>query len=378
MNKNKKIDMDAMFAQLREEAKPTPIQNLIEARPSGALFALKTSLSTSLTSVKMWIGMACLSALVTTGIVYTTKTATEQPVHSAATKQSDRVVDARNETPRLLSTPESAEHSVLSTPHARAQHTDVATARSLHPGVEKIPAGVQAHTLGRTAGHQSIENLGTPNANNRSEQTVIAETSGITTARYRKAAYDGRMEYASSAPSSFALIEEKFPFPDQRYNNAPRNVSLMVDGLSLLSDIVQLQGEFQISNNMSFGVLLGAGNVRGNSADSSHSLLLAGAQFNYYLLGDFEEGLQIGAQALYSSTNILAKKTFLYENGRVLSLTPYAGYKLVLASGLTMNAQVGIGASTPVFIPTGPSSDQNTIYKWHVSTRMHLSIGWSL
>lgn len=378
MNKNKKIDMDAMFAQLREEAKPTPIQNLIEARPSGALFALKTSLSTSLTSVKMWIGMACLSALVTTGIVYTASTTTEQPVHSAATKQSDRVVDARNETPLLLSTPESAERSVLSTPRASTQHADGSAVRSLHPGVEKIPAGVSIHTLGRTAGHQSIKNLGTPNASNRDEQTVIAETSGITTARYREAAYDTRMEYASSAPSSFALIEEKFPFPDRSYNNAPRNVSLMVDGLSLLSDIVQLQGEFQISDDMSFGVLLGAGNVRGSSADSSYSLLLAGAQFNYYLLGDFEEGLQIGAQALYSSTNILANKTFLYENGRVLSLTPYAGYKLVLASGLTMNAQAGVGASTPVFIPTGAGTDQNTVYKWHVSTRIHLSIGWSL
>lgn len=378
MNKNKKIDMDAMFAQLRDEARPTPIQNLIEARPSGALFALKTSLSTSLSSVKMWIGMVCLSALVTTGILYTTHNTIKQPVHSTARIQSDRVVDARNETPLLLSTPESAERTMASAPSTSIQPADITAASSSHPSVEKIRARVQPHTLGRIAGHQNIDNLGTPNANNRDEQLVIAETWDITTARYREAAYDGSMEYTSSAPSSFALIEEKFPFPDRSYNNAPRNVSLMVDGLSLLSDIVQLQGEFQINDNMSFGILLGAGNVQGSSADSSYSLLLAGAQFNYYLLGDFEEGLQIGAQALYSSTNILANKTFLYENGRVLSLTPYAGYKLVLASGLTMNAQIGVGASTPVFIPTGAGTDQNTVYKWHVSTRMHLSIGWSL
>lgn len=370
MNKNKKIDLDAMFAQLREETTPTPMQNLIEARPSGALFALKTSLSTSLTSVKMWIGMSCLCALVTTGILYTTHSTTEQPGHSAATRPGTTTIEA----PLHLSAPEPAmEHSVLSTPRTDAQSAGVIAIPS-HPVIKKMSAGVHTHTLGRTTEHPNIQTLGNPNTNN----SVRSGTSDITTTRYRETTYDGSMEYAPSAPASFALIEEKFPFPDRQYNNGPREVSLMVDGLSLLSDIVQLQGEFQISDNMSCGILLGAGNVRGSSADTSYSFLLAGAQFNYYLLGDFEEGLQIGVQALYSSTNIRANKTFLYENGRVLSLTPYAGYKLVLASGLTMNAQVGVGASTPVFIPTGAGSDQNTVYKWHVSTRMHLSIGWSL
>jgi hypothetical protein len=374
--KNKKIDIDTLFSQLREEARPTPMQSLIEARPSGALFALKTSLSSSLVSVKMWIGLACLSALVTTGVLYTVHESVKQE-HVPAIQHVNQKVQAEQvramaETEALGATETSAAvmtHSVLP---AETSGMDVSTVHTRSTATRNIANanGVLVHENKRTLAE---------NASKHSEEVRSSGTTAddITTARYRETASHAAMEYEASAPTFFALPEEKFPFPDATVSR-PREMSLMLNGLPLLADIVQVQGEFQINERMSYGLLLGVGNVQGQTADTSHALFMAGAQFNYYLLGDFEEGLQIGAQALFSSTNIGAHKTMLYENGRVMSLTPYAGYKLVLTSGLTMNVQAGVGASTPVFIPTAPGSGNNTEYKWHVSTRMHLNIGWSL
>lgn len=362
---NKKIDIDNMFAQLREEAQPTPLRKLIEPRPSGALFVLKKSVSMSLLSARtLWLGIGCVcgALAVAGGVLYNTLNTTRP--HK--TQTAPAVVKQMAETPRPM--PVTTEYQMPSAMETAADG----------PVQPIAPNATSAHgATDRADSHTAIDQS---NEERATEDNLIvqpaSELNAVTAASYRDASLASvSPEPVTSAPALLPTPEE---FPLAAQEDGLRGVSLMMDGAALLADIVQVQGEVRLTDRLSGGLLLGVGNVRGRSADVSHTFFLAGAQVNYYLLGDFREGLQIGAEALFSSTDVEVHNTFLYRGGRTLSLIPYAGYKYILASGLTLNLQAGVGAATPVFIPVTTETFDNTEYKWHVSHRIQMNIGWSL
>ncbi len=389
---NKKIDIEKAFAQLRHESKPTPLNYLVEARESGALFALKQSVSASLSSAKMlWLGMGFALA-VSGGILYGLHAAHQQePTTTTATAQRSGTLDmAADKAERETIETSHAVTSGEVVPETRAsavRRADNTTAKQMPNSTETTQA-VQAHrnNLAARRNHEvrvaeqvhnkmSVASGTHPDEEELSPDAAI--NSDIMAANYLHVQdYESASIASHRAPEPLQPVEE-FPLL-QSTASRQHKVSFTVDGAALTADIVHLQGEFQISNSLSGGLVFGVGNVAGHS-DSSYSMLLVGAQVHYYALGDFNEGLQIGAQVLFSTTDFRAKNTLLYENGRVLSIIPYAGYKLATESGFTLNLQAGVGAATPVYIPASAvGSGKNTEYKWHVSPRIHFNVGWSL
>lgn len=426
MNK-KNIDIDNVFARLREESKPTPLTNLVEARESGALFALKQSPSASLApSALLWLGVG-LTIVLSGGLYYGLSSASkdttsqaasakatahteqttagasslhqqlktegtasaQQQAHSAQTavshaeyagssrtetiggpqyKHTDKGSAVQHERSASTRLRASVEHSAQQTVRLQKQRTTARVHRHNSAAAQQI-ASTDTHTL-RSAHNTAEQAQRTERAADKSQSTSLHS---ITEAVYIADEFN-----AASIPAAAPLTPvEDFPL----YNTdgtEPYSVSLTLNSTALAADIVELQGEWQLSKHIGVSATLGLGNVA-SSSDSSYQLLTAGVQAHYYLLGDFSEGLQVGTQILFSSTDFRVENSFLYDNGRVLSIIPYAGYKLTMESGLTFNIQAGIGAGTPVFIPSNMmSTGRNTEYKWHVSTRLQVNIGWSL
>lgn len=394
MKDNKKINLDNVFAQLREESKPTPLRHLVEPRASGALFALKQSVSLPLSSAKMlWIGIGCACVLgAAGGVLYKTNSAEEHKhPHTEAVAHSVRydtlpdatdnhtIVEQAEEQQATGTAAEIVEAGALATAPDATAHREPAQRTDRIEKISRANGGQSVSTHTSRAAHTMASKISNRDESSEAQPNVDAASNfdnnelDITAAQYA----DDAGELSMAMNNALQPIEE-FPLEQPVYSRYQDYVSLMLNSFALPADIVEVQSEIRLGDNMSCGLVLGVGNVAGAKADTSHFLMLAGAQFNYYLLGDFQEGLQIGAQATFTNTDANAKNSFLYEHGRVLSLVPYAGYKFIMASGLTMNLQAGVGAATPVFAPAAAGTDRTALYKWHISTRVHLNIGWSL
>ena len=143
---------------------------------------------------------------------------------------------------------------------------------------------------------------------------------------------------------------------------------------------------------MSLAGLIGVGSVAGYQAhfigydQGPFPLFLAGMQWNYYLLGDFEEGMQIGAQTLIKFTSRDAAHYIYYRNGTGLEIVPYLGYKVIVGPGITFNAQAGAGTIinkefiTTDYADTPDGSVERRGYYDYTSflqPLLHLDFGWS-
>jgi hypothetical protein len=88
-----------------------------------------------------------------------------------------------------------------------------------------------------------------------------------------------------------------------------------------------------------------------------------GAQARYYALGDFNHGMPIVCEALFTRDNRD------YENERELRVSLLVGYKLALKSGFTV--QIAAGAGVPV-ASSVPRSESTL-----VGLVIDSGIGWS-
>ena len=74
----------------------------------------------------------------------------------------------------------------------------------------------------------------------------------------------------------------------------------------------------------------------------------AGGQFDYYVLGDFDHGMQLGAQLLYQSASAEETEGTIsaQANASGIRTGPFLGYKIITDVGFTFNAQLGAQIST--------------------------------
>jgi len=161
------------------------------------------------------------------------------------------------------------------------------------------------------------------------------------------------------------------PAPDAPFTqkvhteNVQHRVSMTLSPLLLILPIVQVTGEFRVSDKMGVAAVFGLGSVL------SFFTVQLGAQFRYYLLGSFIHGLDLGAQVLTLA---------LFDNGGSLaaggiSLAPFVGYKIATNIGFTFDAQIG-----PDFALVGASSSltgQNTDASGAIGLLLNLNVGWS-
>lgn len=119
--------------------------------------------------------------------------------------------------------------------------------------------------------------------------------------------------------------------------HAQQRASWTISPFHLVLPVVEITGEFAIEKrqDMSMGGILGYGSYDGAS------IFEIGLQYNYYALGNFQHGMQIGAELLYVNGSPSSSSPG-YVNANGASLGTYLGYKAAADFGLTFNAQGGI------------------------------------
>jgi hypothetical protein len=114
--------------------------------------------------------------------------------------------------------------------------------------------------------------------------------------------------------------------------------------------VVEIQGEYGLTSSLSVAGVGGYGNatVPSNlSGDEiSFNVFEVGGQFRLYPIGDFEHGIQLGAEALYTEVTTEEGTTYAGERvvgtGEGLALGPFIGYKYVAGFGITIDIQGGV------------------------------------
>ena len=94
-----------------------------------------------------------------------------------------------------------------------------------------------------------------------------------------------------------------------------------------------------------------------------------------YVVGDFDEGLQVGLEVLYAGVGGTAQDDVdtVAVFGEGLGLTPLIGYKIITDIGFTFEAQAG----PSLMFVSARSSNHKGETEVSVAPMLNLNIGWS-
>lgn len=136
--------------------------------------------------------------------------------------------------------------------------------------------------------------------------------------------------------------------PERKLHHVAVTASLV----RLLFPVAEMSVEARLGRRISLTALAGYGHLKVSATDDAgHEQKLwiktweAGGQFNGYLLGDFDHGMQLGFEAKYLSLS-LPSGISVSGTADGLLLGPYMGYKYTAGFGLTVGAQLGIQIAT--------------------------------
>lgn len=162
-----------------------------------------------------------------------------------------------------------------------------------------------------------------------------------------------------------------------------RQLSLTMSPLHLILPVFEVTAEYALQPKVGVALIAGYGSVKANDLDASAEsidVFEIGAQARYYLLGDFEHGLQLGAEAVYlkASTSTSSSGQTIQATGEGLSAGAFIGYKVVSSMGFTFDAQLGqqyAGVGAKATSSSGQSASTNDA-SW--SPLLNLNVGWTL
>jgi hypothetical protein len=171
---------------------------------------------------------------------------------------------------------------------------------------------------------------------------------------------------AGAAPAEDAVVKAR---------DDDRRFSLTFSPVHLVLPVVEVTGELRAADRVGVAVVAGAGTVPIEGLDERVFAYEIGAQGRFYLLGDFDGGLQVGAEALWlgaSSDDVDGVEAVAAG----LAIGPFAGYKHTFSFGLTLDGQVGaqyiaIAAEASDGDRTETEADQDVI------VLLNLNVGWS-
>jgi hypothetical protein len=111
---------------------------------------------------------------------------------------------------------------------------------------------------------------------------------------------------------------------------------------------LSVQGEFRLAPKISVAAFVGGGRVDIETEDEMTiqdvGVAEVGAQFRYYVFGDFDSGLHLGAQTNYVYIEV-DDETTVGARGEGLAMGPFLGYKHTFGFGLTLEAQGGVAVA---------------------------------
>lgn len=145
--------------------------------------------------------------------------------------------------------------------------------------------------------------------------------------------------------------------------------SLSVSPWEMVEPIVRVQAEMRAGNKSGIGFQAAIGNER------TQPVWCVGVQYAYYLIGNFEHGMQVGGLFQYGHSKTLARTD---AEGKGIIFGPILGYKYVAPFDLT----VGVTAGSMIL---RHSTQHNTGYNQMVSSTSTafglyavLWLGWTL
>ncbi|CAN5511355.1 hypothetical protein BH10BAC6_BH10BAC6_18000 [soil metagenome] len=113
-----------------------------------------------------------------------------------------------------------------------------------------------------------------------------------------------------------------------------QRVSILLSPLELINPVVRLVGEFKVARTHGFGPDVSVGAI------DQVFVFSIGAQYAWYMIGDFDHGMQLGASLRYLQSQ--SESNGISSVGRGVAIGPIIGYKYVAPFGLTVGLNGGI------------------------------------
>ena len=183
-------------------------------------------------------------------------------------------------------------------------------------------------------------------------------------------------EPSDSTVSPAPLKEKHFAEPKSGHQFA-----LSFSPIHLIFPFVELTGELKIKNKLGIALVAGVGQLETmrttptGVTEDHFSAFEIGAQGRYYVVGDFNHGMQLGAEAMYLYVATDATDSFS-ASGSSLAIGPFVGYKLATRLGFTFEAQLGLlyaALQTEASMPgISSTAEQRTVLPL-----LNLNAGWS-
>ncbi len=157
------------------------------------------------------------------------------------------------------------------------------------------------------------------------------------------------------------------------------HLSLTISPIHLVLPLLELTGEYAITPQLGFALIGGFGSYEFDSTTTG-TLWEIGGSLRYYALGDFEHGMQVGAEVSHLGLSVDTNESGLdlSASGAGTSLGGFLGYKFIAAIGFTIDIQVGyeigfISAEVSSSDGTNPQGDEETTE----GVLLNLNAGWS-
>ncbi len=160
-----------------------------------------------------------------------------------------------------------------------------------------------------------------------------------------------------TTPSTPALADGGAAAPERM-----RVFSATFSPIHLQFPVLEVTGEARLATKVSAAGILGVGK------SDDVNLYELGAQLRYYMWGDFDGGLQLGAEVVY----VGATSDEVSAVAQGLTLGPFIGYKYVAGFGLTFDAQVGAQ-----YITLRGESGSVTEEDSDIIPLVNLNVGWT-
>jgi hypothetical protein len=185
----------------------------------------------------------------------------------------------------------------------------------------------------------------------------------------------------AEAPAAAAPAEARAAAPKREHD-----VSLTFSPFHLLLPVFEVTGEYAVDDHFGVAVIAGYGslpistttvyNVGGSSTTSTEHVGVweLGGHVNYYVLGNFDHGMQLGAEILWVGASVGANDSHTSVVATGLAVGPYLGYKIATHVGFTFEANLGVEyLAARANTSDGTSSAQEK----KVIPLVNLNVGWS-
>lgn len=229
-------------------------------------------------------------------------------------------------------------------------------------------SGAGGMSFARRAPHMRVLRLLVPSA-----ILLMSSSSAAQTQTLAPAPYPPAPTYAAPQP----------PPPERKV----RTASITFSPIHLLMPIAEITGEFAVSDKIGLAGIVGVGSVplktttissTGRSTESTERLSAweVGGHFNYYVIGDFDHGMQLGVEALYLKIARSEQNYRSAASANGFAVGPYVGYKLITRVGFTFESNLGF----QYVAARAEASDGTTTAEAKSSTvipLLNLNVGWS-